>query len=327
MRARLNARDRLARLLSVIPWVADHPDGVPIDDIVARFAYPRTQLLEDLQEIVFFVGVHPFTPDSLIEVDVSDDQVSIRYADWFSRPLRLSPEDGARLLTAGRSVLAMGDTDDDSDSAGEGETEVPSPLLRALTKLGTALGEGAEQAVDVRLGTAPADTLGVLRDALEHGVQVELEYYSYGRDELSERRVEPAKVFSDQGSWYLSGWCHRAEGERVFRLDRIRTAVVTDIPVEHSDAGVEGAFTPSNDDPRVTLQLAPTARWVVEQYPVECVDDDGEHLIVTMAVSAQAWLERLLLRLGPEATVLKADPSLGTGLASSAADRILARYT
>ena len=92
MSARLNARDRLARLLSVIPWVADHPEGVPIDDIVARFAYPRTQLLEDLQEIVFFVGVHPFTPDSLIEVDVSDDQVSIRYADWFSRPLRLSPD-------------------------------------------------------------------------------------------------------------------------------------------------------------------------------------------------------------------------------------------
>ena len=328
MSARLNARDRLARLLSVIPWVADHRDGVTIDDIVARFAYPRTQLLEDLQEIVFFVGVHPFTPDSLIEVGVSDDQVSIRYADWFSRPLRLSPEDGARLLTAGRSVLAIGaigDTDDEDDT--EGETDAPSPLLRALTKLGTALGEGAERAVDVRLGTAPADTLGVLRDALDRGVQVELEYYSYGRDELSERRVEPAKVFSDQGNWYLSGWCRRAEGDRVFRLDRIRTAVVTDIPVEHNAAGVDGAFTPSNDDPRVTLQLAPTARWVVEQYPVESIDDVGEHLIVTMAVSARAWLERLLLRLGPEATVLQADPSLGTGLGSSAADRILARYS
>jgi proteasome accessory factor C len=219
----------------------------------------------------------------------------------------------------------MGATDDEDDD--EGETDVPSPLLRALTKLGTALGEGAERAVDVRLGTAPADTLGVLRDALDRGVQVELEYYSYGRDELSERRVEPAKVFSDQGNWYLSGWCRRAEGDRVFRLDRIRTAVVTDIPVEHNAVGVDGAFTPSNDDPRVTLQLAPTARWVVEQYPVESCDDVGEHLVVTMAVSARAWLERLLLRLGTEATVLQADPSLGTGLASSAADRILARYT
>jgi len=316
---RLNARDRLARLLSVIPWVADRPDGVLIDDVVERFAYPRAQLLEDLQEIVFFVGVYPFTPDALIEVDVSDDQVSIRYADWFSRPLRLSPEDGARLLTAGRSVLAMTDTNDDRDAA--------SPLLRALTKLGTALGEGAERAVDVRLGTAPADTLGVLRDALERGVQVELEYYSYGRDELSERRVEPAKVFSDQGNWYLSGWCLRAEGARVFRVDRIRSAVATDIPVKGAKASIDGSFTPSSDDPRVTLQLAPAARWVVEQYPVEAIDDSGEDIIVTMAVSARAWLERLLLRLGPDATVLAADPSLGTDLASSAADRILARYS
>ena len=118
---------------------------------------------------------------------------------------------------------------------------------------------------------------------------------------------------------------------RNFRCHALRALesgdAVTDIPVEHSDARVDGAFTPSNDDPRVTLQLTPTARWVVEQYPVESVDDDGEHLIVTMAVSARGWLERLLLRLGPEATVLKADPLLGTGLASSAANRILARYT
>lgn len=239
MNARLNARDRLARLLSVIPWVADHPDGVAIDDVVERFAYPRNQLLDDLQDVLFFVGVYPFTPDSLIEVDVSDDRVSIRYAEWFARPLRLSSEEGARLLTAGRSVLAMTDTGDDDDAA--------SPLLRALTKLGTALGEGAERAVDVRLGTAPADTLGVLRNALARGVQVDLEYYSYGRDELSERRVEPAKVFSDQGNWYLSGWCHRADGERVFRVDRIRAAVATDVPVERDEPSVDGSFTPSKD--------------------------------------------------------------------------------
>ena len=55
--------------LSVIPWVAEHPDGALIDDIVERYAYPRAQLLDDLQDVVFFVGVHPFTPDSLIEVD------------------------------------------------------------------------------------------------------------------------------------------------------------------------------------------------------------------------------------------------------------------
>ena len=125
MNTRLKASERLARLLSVIPWVADLPDGVLIDDIAERFDYPRNQLLDDLQDVLFFVGVHPFTPDSLIEVDVSDDRVAIRYAEWFSRPLRLSPEEGARLLTAGRSVLALVD---------DGADDEASPLLRALTK-------------------------------------------------------------------------------------------------------------------------------------------------------------------------------------------------
>ena len=50
---------------------------------MARFDYPRSQLVEDLTGVVFFVGVHPFTPDSMIEVDISDDEVQIRYADWF----------------------------------------------------------------------------------------------------------------------------------------------------------------------------------------------------------------------------------------------------
>ena len=107
MSERLTARERLARLLSVIPWVTEQAAGAHIDDIVERYAYPREQLLADLQDIVFFVGVHPFTPDCLIEVELSNDRVHIRYADWFSRPLRLSVEDQTRLLTAGRSVLAL----------------------------------------------------------------------------------------------------------------------------------------------------------------------------------------------------------------------------
>ena len=158
-------------------------------------------------------------------------------------------------------------------------------------------------------------------------MQVELEYYSYGRDELATRRVDPARLFSDQGNWYLGGWCHRAGGARVFRVDRIRTAVATDRPVEQTPAMSGGSFRPSDDDPRVTLRLAPDARWVVEHYPVEAVTEHEAGLDVTMAVSARPWLERLLLRLGPDASVVSADPMLGSDPAGSAADRILARYT
>ena len=120
MSPRLTARDRLARLLAVIPWVAAH-DGAALDDISERFDYPRDQLLADLQDVVFFVGVHPFTPDTLIDVDIREDRVWIRYADWFAKPLRLTAEEGARLLTAGRSVLGSC-TDHSRGSSGREES-------------------------------------------------------------------------------------------------------------------------------------------------------------------------------------------------------------
>ncbi len=317
MSNRLTARDRLTRLLSVIPWVARQDEGALIEDIVDRFDYPRAQLLDDLQEVVFFVGVHPFTPDSLIEVEIGDERVHIRYADWFSRPLRLTPEEGARLLTAGRSVLPLTESDDD-DSAG--------PLLRALTKLGTALGEGAADAVEVRLGHAPSDTLAILREAVALQRQVDIEYYTYGRDELTQRRVDAKRLFSDQGNWYLSGWCHRADGERVFRVDRIRTVALSDEPNTDVAPTIASAFSPGGDDPRVVLRLTQSARWVVEQYPVEQVVEDGDHIDVTMAVTATAWLERLLLRLGPAAEMLSVDTTVPADLRRDAAARVLARY-
>jgi len=46
---------------------------------------------------------------------------------------------------------------------------------------------------------------------------------------------------------------------------------------------------------------------------------------VTLAVTAPAWLERLLLRLGPAATVVDAPPAF-ENLTERAAQRILDRY-
>jgi hypothetical protein len=75
----------------------------------------------------------------------------------------------------------------------------------------------------------------------------------------------------------------------------------------------------------VTLELAAAAAWVAEAYPTEAVTErsDGS-LEIVLAVSEQAWLERLLLRLGPDARAVA--PSTVERLAPDAARRILGRY-
>ena len=87
-------------------------------------------------------------------------------------------------------------------------------------------------------------------------------------------------------------------------------------------------YTPSADDPRVVLDLSPAARWVLDDHPVEAVEERPDGWCrVTLAVSARPWIERLLLRLGPEARVVDATGDLaGVPIAADAARRVLARY-
>lgn len=311
---RLSANDRLQRLLSLVPWVAA-ADGPTVDEVCRRFGLTREQLLADL-DVVFLCGLYPYTPDELVEVVVEEDRVWIRYADFFSRPLRLTPEQALALVASGASLLAVPGADPEG------------PLARGLDKVAGVLGVAPDEALEVSLGSASEETLELLQEAVRRHRQVELDYYAYGRDERARRVVDPHRVYADQGQWYVAGWDHLREDERVFRVDRVSSATMLDRrfdpPAEEPALAV---YRPRADDPRVVLDLAPAARWVAEQYPLERFEERDEGgCRVTLAVSAVPWLERLLLRLGPDATVVEWAGEGGRDLAVDAACRVLARY-
>lgn len=312
--SRFSASDRLTRLLAVIPWVARH-GGSTLDEIATKFAYPKNELVGDLTEVVQFVGVPPYTPDTLIEVTVQDERVWIHFADYFNRPMRLSSEEAIALLSAGRTMLGV--MGDDADSGA---------LLSALTKLTSALGD--PDALEIRLGDAPEEAMAVLRQAAAEHRQVHIDYYSYGRDLRTERTIDPARFFSDEGQWYVAGYCHLAQADRVFRVDRIRKATLLDTTFDPpTDPGGLQLLDPAAGLPRVTIEVAPEARWVLDQYPndeSEPVDDGWTRL--RLPVAARPWIERLLVRLGPAVRVIDAPEDLGIAGRNAAAARILARY-
>jgi proteasome accessory factor C len=182
--------------------------------------------------------------------------------------------------------------------------------------------------VEVNLGEAASDTLVALRRATEDRRRVALDYYSYGRDELTSRVVHPYRVYADQGQWYLQAHCEASEGERIFRLDRVRAARVLEDGFEPPDDLVGlGVFRPTPETPRVTIELGRDARWVTDQYPVEAIEERTDGGVrIALAISARPWLERLLLRLGPAAQVVDGPDELRSAGAEAAA-RVLARYT
>lgn len=307
------AAAKMQRLLAMVPWIAAN-DGPQVDEVCARFGLTPVELARDL-EVMWLVGLPPYTPDALIDVVQEGDRVWIHFADLFNAPQRLTPEQAVALLTAGASVLAL----PGADPAGA--------LGRGVAKLAAVLGVDAQQVLDVDLGGGGAEVLDVLRQGVAERRRVHLDYYSYGRDARTERDVDPYLVHAEDGSLYLLGHCHLAGGERRFRVDRIASASLLEATFTDREIPSERAvFQPDAMDPRVVIDLDATAAWVTEAYPVESVDaqPDGR-LRVTLAVAAEPWLARLLLGLGPQATIVEGREELASAGARAAA-RILARY-
>jgi len=260
---------------------------------------------------LFMCGVYPYTPDALIEVDFDGGRVWVRFADWFRRPLRLTPQEGLALVAAAKAAL-----------------ELPGganpALARAVSKLETVLGAGGTKALDIELGSGSQELLSVLQAAVEQRRKLRIDYYSFGRDETAQRVLQPWRVFSSEGHWYLLAWCESAGGRRLFRADRVRFAELLDESFEPpADAGPLSIYQSRPEDPLVVLELAPAARWVVGQYPHEGVTDLGDGRVqVRFRASSTAWLERLLLRAGRDALVI----SGAEGVAQAAARRVLNVY-
>jgi len=202
------AEHELSRILALVPWIVAHP-ARPKTEVAERFGISVEQLESDL-DLVLMIGVPPYSPGDYLDVDDDGEFVTIRLADQFSRPLRLTPAEGLALLAAGRALLAVPGSDPEG------------PLATALGKLERAL-----DLPEVVVAVGEPTFLEAVRDAAARGERVEIDYWSAGRDELTTRRIDPEVAFFAMGEWYLSAYCHRAEDERMFRVDRIRVFTPT----------------------------------------------------------------------------------------------------
>lgn len=312
--SRIASTDRLTRLVAAIPWIVAQ-DGVHVDEIATRFDYPRQLLLDDLHNVVFFVGVPPYTPDTLIEVQIDDDMVWIDYAEWFSRPMRLTGGEALSLLAAGETVLAL-------DTRGEAD----APLARGLAKLRLATGTGSN-ALAVQLGAAEESILRDLRSAVEAGVAVDISYYSFARNERTERRIEPRRFFAEDGHWYVGAYCHRAGGDRVFRVDRIDSLAITDQRAATADVDLPEVSFSIDEQPRVTIRLPVDRAVLLDHVAIDEIADLGDgRLEVTLPVSSVRWLDRLALRIGAGVEIVAVDEALGPVAIGRAATDLADRY-
>ena len=270
---------RLERILTMVPWLLEHP-GVTLAEISERFGAQPEEIAHDL-DILGYCGLPGYGGGDLVEVSIVGDRVVVRMADFFSRPLTLSMREAVTLLLAGRALSSV-----------EGLAESDA-LRRAVAALETALG-GQAARVEIDLATEGDQWLTAARTAVADNRVVHLVYRSASKAEITERDVEPWSVVGAGGAWHLQGYCRLVDGPRDFRLDRVKALTVTDERAPHrTHEDRPPVYRPEPDDLSVTLDLEPAAEWVAEWAVLDAdeVAADGRRRI-TLRTPSPEWAAR-----------------------------------
>ncbi|MEU9703760.1 WYL domain-containing protein [Streptomyces sp. NPDC047981] len=291
-----NAIDQTRRMLSLVTYLRERP-GAHVADVARAFGITEDELISDL-DVLPMCGTS-FRGGDLLDIDTDGDRIWWHNPDDVAEPLRLAADEATALLVAARAVATL-------PGLREGDREA---LLRATAKLETAAGEVA--GASARLSVTFESEGGVFAEvdrAISERRRLWVRYYSPARDELTEREVDPIRLFA-VGHTYMEAWCRLSEARRTFRLDRVAEIRILD---EHSAPPEielrdlsEGLVQPSAEDPEVVVEVGPGGRWVAEYYPHDRADElpDGG-LRITLRTPAPASLRRLALRLGSDGRIV-----------------------
>ena len=190
------------------------------DDLAERFTIPREELQEHLSllNLVNFGGgcytVYAELDGNVVRVDKE------LYGDVFRLAPRLTPLEARAIRLAleyvGPSIAADSHT----------------TLDRVRRKLEETFGQ-----FELAQGEPPADAeepgdeeqlIGTLSDGIEHHRLVEIEYLKEGDETPSTRLVEPYQLMRELPYWRVHTWDRNARDARTYRVDRMRSARLTD---------------------------------------------------------------------------------------------------
>jgi len=259
------------------------------DDLAARFHIPREELQDHLSllNLVNFGG-GCYT----VYAELDGDRVRVDkelYGDVFRLAPRLTPLEARAIRLAldivGPSIAA----------------QVHTPLDRVRKKLEDTFGQFEDhQTPETRSELDEEELVATLSRGIAERRVVTIDYMKEGDETPSERLVEPYTFERVLPNWIIHTWDRTSDGERSFRLDRMRSARLTKERFEPRD-GFDPHFL--EDALQVRVRYAkPAARYRVERGATRLTDGSA---IATLRVGTHDWLISEILADRGEAVVLE----------------------
>jgi proteasome accessory factor BC len=243
-------------------------------ELAARISIPLEELQDHLSllNLVNFGGgcyaVYAEHDGDVVRVDKE------LYGDVFRRPPKLTPLEARAIRLA---IEYVGPT-----IAAEAHT----PLKRVRKKLEETFGRFDLAATpEPRVALDEEAHVKVLSEAAEKRRVVEIEYLKEGEDSPSLRLVEPYTIERELPVWRVHTWDRTVDGARTFRLDRMRSARLTDERFEPREG-----FDPSYlRNPRVARlhHSSAIARWKLERGARPLTDGSA---IADVPYKTEEWL-------------------------------------
>ncbi|MGW9127154.1 helix-turn-helix transcriptional regulator [Paenibacillus chitinolyticus] len=130
--------------------------------------------------------------------------------------------------------------------------------------------------------------------------------YTSATGTLSQRKVEPIKLYWERGAWYLEGYCLSHQAKRFFRVSRItelevldhhfQPRVLSSLPAEEEAQGVQAHL-------RFDLTAQPR---VYEQFQGECTHH-GDYIDVHTVFYSQEYAISIILSYSSKVTIISPD--------------------
>ncbi len=191
---------------------------IPASELLERFpSVPADELEEHLSllNLVNFGGgcytVYAELQGSTVHVDKE------LWGDTFRAAPRLTPLEARAIRLALEYVGPMI------------AAEAHSPLARVRKKLEETFGQfDLERTPEPLGGGEEVDLVETLARGVREQRLVEIEYQKEADTAPTTRLVEPYSFGRELPNWYVHTWDRTSDGERSFRLDRMRSATLTD---------------------------------------------------------------------------------------------------
>jgi proteasome accessory factor BC len=291
---------RLVTLASILIAAGRAGRSVDARELCRNLKVSEQELREDisvLNLVNFGAGTYvlyaELGSDGKIEVEPEP------YGDSFARPARLLPVEAKALIAA-------------IDLIGE---HIPEGSLTSVRKkVVVALGEDpVHEGLQIAApGGDDAEIAAVVSRAIAGSRLLSFEYYKENEDEFSTRTVEPYALINGREGWYVASYDPSREDVRHFRLDRFKSAAVTDESFEPRPdvdpaADVDG-WPRTGEVPaarRARVWISPErARWAREERTVSEELEDGA-VIVERGFASMRYLVRDVLKEAGDAVVLE----------------------